>query len=915
MATAVQKKRQCRQTLTPLIRPNWVVKHMSRHHHNRFMFKNSLPTRCVSLLGRFALFLLLWSAPLYNVGATCGDPLFRDDFERETLIGSNQSRQWELPGGNQNVNLHFDDSRGSSVLAIGGFKGPEWVRLRKVFQDMDHRLSFDVLVPGEPQQGKVATIGAGGRRIILKTNEIGGLEAQVDSDDACGPLITSIRKWHTLVLRHDRTTHMNELTIDSQTVCRFEGDATLDADFTIEAKQELHLDNFDIFKLHYDFSSDLDKDGVPDFQDDDRDGDGIQDEDDPFPFDSVLQFYEGWEKPVGLDRWLPFGPDEYLPQRVAKIGRHGSYALDTRGGAQNLSGAFSRKTFDLDERPTLTFWIRGESSGAYWQNLQVGWARSVKFNSQGLPSIREDLAGVTIAPENDREVIRYCVGESCYEEKWTDKDHHKYWLFFKIKINDGGIFSFYKNDEYVWTGRTKIPLERNAVLEIKGQSYTSNQLVDDIVVLNRHASNSSASASNAWRQWFDSNGSGEHFGVPMQTNCDGHAENDLPVQLGQFFTRKLIWEAPGQLNFEFMLSQGENDFAPAFFEGAHYNTSVDYPKRVKIFVRGDHLFVEHWSKGQYRKIGNLKHNFQSGIVYRCLLDLGEKVIQLSVDGEIVETNLAPPADPEVHLLPGSESNLLLWLPPRDSTYQGARIYRSIGDNLEPEKVVADQVTGMTWVDSDVIPGTKYSYSISSVGGKDRISRKTSVLTVSVPVKSIDQVAKFVPPIPDGKGGYRLPVNDKTIFSFPLQFESSATNNLFPDLTVARIYDPKTKGWDNADNIERGRGYFLQGSGQAVSIRGKEWPQEDVIIPVERGWNMVGNPFFASADLNDGYLIFDNQKISIQDAIKNGLIAGYWFPFLGGKAVPRPITRKRATVLPWQGFFLLSNEKGSLTLTP
>jgi subtilisin family serine protease len=101
---------------------------------------------------------------------------------------------------------------------------------------------------------------------------------------------------------------------------------------------------------------------------------------------------------------------------------------------------------------------------------------------------------------------------------------------------------------------------------------------------------------------------------------------------------------------------------------------------------------------------------------------------------------------------------------------------------------------------------------------------------------------------------------------------------------------------------------------SLSQFGREFSNEPIRIPLNEGWNMIGNPYPYRTTLNTSLLDTPNgERIPLIQATDNGIILPFFFRYVLGEYVKQELPN--GTMEPWEGIwvFLFPARKNTITL--
>jgi uncharacterized protein YecE (DUF72 family) len=170
-----------------------------------------------------------------------------------------------------------------------------------------------------------------------------------------------------------------------------------------------------------------------------------------------------------------------------------------------------------------------------------------------------------------------------------------------------------------------------------------------------------------------------------------------------------------------------------------------------------------------------------------------------------------------------------------------RIYRSVTPDRLGE-LLADRLTGSSFIDKAVDVETNYVYTVRAVNrlGTESAANQQLAVAVGTPAAEVDKPSRAFGELqpPQVRGRQLMFV---TVPLVPEQAGALADYNRYDHQVMH--WDPATDSWIEDANSQPGQAYFIWSNGKNVQeITGKEVPQRPFPIELKKGWNMVGNPF-------------------------------------------------------------------------
>lgn len=184
---------------------------------------------------------------------------------------------------------------------------------------------------------------------------------------------------------------------------------------------------------------------------------------------------------------------------------------------------------------------------------------------------------------------------------------------------------------------------------------------------------------------------------------------------------------------------------------------------------------------------------------------------------------------------------------------------------------------------------------------------------------------------------RVTASNFQMISFPFEFDPNLSNNGDPNTVIngiTRPVDPNIHfirwipnpqslfgegGYRRVDRLAAGESYFYRASFDRVIFANGVFPipnqaPADVagqtkVIQIQRGWNMIGNPYVFEIPLNFLQLIRpDNllQVYSFTEAVNAGMVRGGVFTFNPARGDYDFFERFDAPIRPWEGYWVFAD---------
>jgi hypothetical protein len=125
------------------------------------------------------------------------------------------------------------------------------------------------------------------------------------------------------------------------------------------------------------------------------------------------------------------------------------------------------------------------------------------------------------------------------------------------------------------------------------------------------------------------------------------------------------------------------------------------------------------------------------------------------------------------------------------------------------------------------------------------------------------------------------------YDYPGQPVDSVINSGGQAVKLA-VWDPTAMGYAitpnaPADEIRLGRGYWirLNAAGSLASFGTPADTTKPFSIPVEKGWNMIGEPFLSGVSIDSLQIAADGQTVAFATAVSNGWVYGTVYGYNGG----------------------------------
>jgi len=147
-----------------------------------------------------------------------------------------------------------------------------------------------------------------------------------------------------------------------------------------------------------------------------------------------------------------------------------------------------------------------------------------------------------------------------------------------------------------------------------------------------------------------------------------------------------------------------------------------------------------------------------------------------------------------------------------------------------------------------------------------------------------------------------------LISVPIRYVQSDT--IVQEITgVLTIYSSEAGRIESKSGakLQAGNGYWLYSAeGKTINITGGQAAGDTAIsVPLNRGWNIIGNPFDYAIDAEESLKV---SGINIADSNK---VNPYFFFYDGEKGV----YRRARTLEPWKGYFVYAKESATLEFEP
>jgi len=188
-------------------------------------------------------------------------------------------------------------------------------------------------------------------------------------------------------------------------------------------------------------------------------------------------FRENWETGIDAGTWKVYGSPQ--PVLVEDEGRGGTRAVNPNGDANYDSGLINREPMNLIAGLDIDFWLKGQAPvGGSWTGTMIGASTCTPGDNN--ETCRNYVA--TIHPEPEFNVVRYSTSTESSTEPWDALNGD--WHQFHIRIRSDGLVEFYRDGLLKFTSTTPLDLGSigDTYLDVRGRTYNSSWLVDDLLV-------------------------------------------------------------------------------------------------------------------------------------------------------------------------------------------------------------------------------------------------------------------------------------------------------------------------------------------------------------------------------------------------------------------------------------------------
>ncbi len=255
-------------------------------------------------------------------------------------------------------------------------------------------------------------------------------------------------------------------------------------------------------------------------------------------------------------------------------------------------------------------------------------------------------------------------------------------------------------------------------------------------------------------------------------------------------------------------------------------------------------------------------------------------------------DISPPATPKnLSAIAGDSQITLKWSPNNEPDLAGYIIERRAGQETTFTALNTTPLTYPYYVDSPLINGVIYIYRVYAVDKAGNASGYSNLVSSS-PSKT-RTTFKLAP-----KQGWNL-------ISIPIASSTNNATNNFLAYNAGRYV--------NSTSLKLGQAYWVFiNSDESLDFEGALNYTDEVKIPLSKGWNLIGNPFFETLKVNDNYFsfIYKNRNTTLKEAWKNNLLK-YIFKYLGDDNYQKLYFDDE--IYPFEGFWLKVSDDCTLKL--
>lgn len=176
---------------------------------------------------------------------------------------------------------------------------------------------------------------------------------------------------------------------------------------------------------------------------------------------------------------------------------------------------------------------------------------------------------------------------------------------------------------------------------------------------------------------------------------------------------------------------------------------------------------------------------------------------------------------------------------------------------------------------------------------------TASKTVKAKTSSFSLFGLLAPPKPLSAGW--------NLVAVPLTPTPATATSVFG--AGAFFYNPTTGAYPSAAMVEPGKAYWVRNGFTAMKATGTETPDSSFSIPIQKGWNLIGNPFRYKVKVSD-LQISNGSTVAMSVAETNGWTVGTLFNYSNG-SYQMSTWQDGGTLDPWKGYWILSDINGTL----
>ncbi len=156
-----------------------------------------------------------------------------------------------------------------------------------------------------------------------------------------------------------------------------------------------------------------------------------------------------------------------------------------------------------------------------------------------------------------------------------------------------------------------------------------------------------------------------------------------------------------------------------------------------------------------------------------------------------------------------------------------------------------------------------------------------------------------------------------LFSLPCIPNDNTLEGIFGTAPTVYAWDPVARTYNSiSDPLEQGSGYWANLPGVTnVVIGGQALTEDQFMLPLIQGWQLLGNPFSTPIDWSRTQVAKDGVAVTLTQAAANGWLLPYAWTYTGRtpSLIHDFIPGASPVVQPWQGFFVYAGASVSIIL--